>query len=815
MAIEFKARVLLELGAELISSDAVALYELIKNAIDAKSPDIKIFITVVIQHSDFQEILSKLVNMEANGRPFNVDWLYAEIERLIEPDAPQKAKDIFFSKLGSPSSFETACNCLKDAYFCANKIQISDAGHGMTLEALKKCYLTIGTPMRLLEKKSIQSARKNEITTQSTTQPTLGAKGIGRLAAMRLGHYVFVKTATNIEKADKTHWNLLKLDFRPIFDEPDLDASALNYEPSRGKPKDDPEFKGTTLIIRDLQSDWTETKLQALVKSELAKLADPFHSSFVNNFFKIKLQDKDVLLPFFEKLKLKYADAVCEAKFGTIKSSETLEPLKGIELAVEVNYQRYGEKRVKHLTGDHLASCVRNPVGRKRRSKASDLLPDADSIVSALQRLGPFEMKFWWFNRGKIRKEDNELWTSTLEPFVRNWSGGLLVYRDGFRVYPYGAASDDWLDLDRNALAASQYKVNRAQIIGYLRISDEGNPSLHDQTNREGFRDCEEKEALRRLLRHIFISECRTFLEDVDKKKKAETTDTIDEIEMRLGDSQRVAVDTLRQLKSRVPEEEQAVSEILYQLGEIHDAWERAKVTIKKHDAELEQYIHLAGIGLQVEFIAHELARMTDNTLSMLSDKQAFNVEATRKALELQIKTLDKRIRVMDLLSIPGRQRRTSCNIVEIVKLLMDVHAAKLKRHGISFVLQGSSNIPLIAKVENGQILQIFDNLFTNSFYWLRNRLDRSAPPQIIVAIDSANRTVTFSDNGPGVPNCIAEDIFTAFFTTKPSGDGRGLGLFISQKLAAYNDATLLLGTEGADEIHHSFVLSFKNTPEK
>jgi hypothetical protein len=37
MAIEFKARVLLELGAELISSDAVAYYELIKNAIDARS----------------------------------------------------------------------------------------------------------------------------------------------------------------------------------------------------------------------------------------------------------------------------------------------------------------------------------------------------------------------------------------------------------------------------------------------------------------------------------------------------------------------------------------------------------------------------------------------------------------------------------------------------------------------------------------------------------------------------------------------------------------------------------------------------------
>jgi hypothetical protein len=80
-------------------------------------------------------------------------------------------------------------------------------------------------------------------------------------------------------------------------------------------------------------------------------------------------------------------------------------------------------------------------------------------------------------------RTDGDLWRSTLQAFVRAWSGGLLVYRDGFRVYPYGAASDDWLDLDRKALAASAYKLNRAQIIGYLRLSSTQNPRLQDQTN--------------------------------------------------------------------------------------------------------------------------------------------------------------------------------------------------------------------------------------------------------------------------------------------------------------------------------------------
>ena len=59
MAILFKARVLLELGAELISSDSVALYELIKNGIDAGSKKIFIEISVVLQPSSYRSILKR------------------------------------------------------------------------------------------------------------------------------------------------------------------------------------------------------------------------------------------------------------------------------------------------------------------------------------------------------------------------------------------------------------------------------------------------------------------------------------------------------------------------------------------------------------------------------------------------------------------------------------------------------------------------------------------------------------------------------------------------------------------------------------
>ena len=41
-----------------------------------------------------------------------------------------------------------------------------------------------------------------------------------------------------------------------------------------------------------------------------------------------------------------------------------------------------------------------------------------------------------------------------------------MVFRDGFRVHPYGGPEDDWLDLDKEAFRSGGYKLNRQQIIG-------------------------------------------------------------------------------------------------------------------------------------------------------------------------------------------------------------------------------------------------------------------------------------------------------------------------------------------------------------
>ena len=63
----------------------------------------------------------------------------------------------------------------------------------------------------------------------------------------------------------------------------------------------------------------------------------------------------------------------------------------------------------------------------------------------------------------------------------------IYLYRDKIRVYPYGDPDDDWLRIDayRGTIAAGWFLSND-QVVGFVNITQKGNPKLRDKTNREG-----------------------------------------------------------------------------------------------------------------------------------------------------------------------------------------------------------------------------------------------------------------------------------------------------------------------------------------
>jgi len=796
MAFKFKARVLLELGAELISSDAVALYELIKNSIDAGSATVVISIRIAMQYSEYVQLRALLsyYSKEVKNKFVPVDFSSAVFDAL-DDQATEQTRQRFIDAFGTPNSVEDAIQALDRGYLAGSYILVRDSGKGMSREGLEESYLTVGTPTRLLEKNAVIADAITMNSRLNNPAPTkslpLGEKGIGRLSAMRLGHYVRVRTKSEGE----SHWNALNLDWRPIFLDPNLDASALNF-PVKTKECREEEIdqSGTSIYIRDLQADWSETRIRRIAETDLAKIADPFVNLLANRFMKVDYQGIEIRIPILDPEPLTFADAKCSAKFSYTDNGEP-------QLQLWASYKTFHKERTDRLVGEHLRACVREEPSKKKKKK---LLLDAEIVASALRHLGPWELEFHWFNRGRLMRKTPDLWNNSLRDFLGQWGGGFLVYRDGYRVYPYGERSDDWLDLDRKALAASAYKLNRAQMVGRLRISSIGNPSLLDQTNREGFRDSYDREALIRLLRYVILGFCRPFLESVERIDAPPLNELAEDVQRRISTSKDIAVASLKGMEVRLPEERGNIQKVMHHLEEVTEAWERAKLRIAGFEETIESFVHLAGVGLMLEFVAHELSRVTQDSL-----KAVASGKFSPKVVEAQLKTLDKRVRILDELSVPGRQIKRESNLQELIDMLTEFHSAKALRHGLTIQVNQKSRGKFLETLERGQFLQILDNLFSNSFYWLMNRYDQSIGGEIIINVDAAARTIYFSDNGPGIPSERREIIFDQFMTTKPPREGRGLGLYIARRLADENGARLYLDEADADGMHRTFVLNF------
>ena len=232
--------------------------------------------------------------------------------------------------------------------------------------------------------------------------------------------------------------------------------------------------------------------------------------------------------------------------------------------------------------------------------------------------------------------------------------------------------------------------------------------------------------------------------------------------------------------------------------------------------------LNLAGLGLMVEIIAHELNRATRHTLKTLADTDELtldeDVESVFETLESQLKTLQKRLRILDPMSTAGRQVKEKFDLVAWVKEILSSHEAQFWRHNIKCSVEvkpasrATKGFPV--KMVKGMIVQIMENLLSNSVYWLKQQkmIEKGFSPEIVVTIGTQEKEIQFTDNGPGVPTFRKEEIFQPFVTTKPPGEGKGLGLFISREIAKYHGASIYMSEEQA--VHNNrlntFILSLE-----
>jgi len=511
MPFRVTARTILQLGAELISSDAVAFYELIKNAFDAGSKRVTVR---VVERLPFDKLAALRGEIQAaeelpprtKAAQEAVHSVCNRITSLANRTAPDI--DEYLACVAAAKSLAS----LRDLVDDAGSIEFSDSGEGMSLSDLEDVYLTIGTSSRL-------KTRVSRAALPTNSRPVLGEKGIGRLSAMRLGMRLQVKTT----KEDESNWHLLDVNWREFAGDLDALVESVDVHPVEGPLKEDDAEQGTRIIITALNDGWSAEKLAQIAAAELSKLMDPF-SNRTQFPIAVYYNKTRLKIPAFDCLLFEHAHA-------TVTASLSLEANSKPVVRGQVNYLLERKQKTFVIESANLKS-----------------LANVESL-DVLRTLGPFTMEAYWYNRRILEEITGIGDREHVRELIRAWSGGLMLFRDGFRVHPYGGPNDDWLDLDRGALAAPGYKVNRAQLIGKVDITQADNPRLIDQTNREGLRDNKETAALRTILLHILVGQLRRFLDDVDKTNRKPVTFT--------------------ELEGRVEAEEQTLNRTIERLREI------------------------------------------------------------------------------------------------------------------------------------------------------------------------------------------------------------------------------------------------------
>jgi len=224
----------------------------------------------------------------------------------------------------------------------------------------------------------------------------------------------------------------------------------------------------------------------------------------------------------------------------------------------------------------------------------------------------------------------------------------------------------------------------------------------------------------------------------------------------------------------------------------------RAEAALAHSREALYQSEKISALGSLLAGVSHEL----NNPLSIvvaqavMMERQAKGSELAERAQKIR-KAADRCARIVQTFLAMARQKRPERAAVDLNAVAIAAHelaAYGLKTDGIVTLHELAPKLPLIA-ADSDQLHQVIINLIVNA---QQAMVEAGSPERVLTlrtALGADHRTVSFevADTGPGVPEDARRRIFEPFYTTKPQGQGTGVGLSFSQGLAEAHGGRLEL----------------------
>lgn len=697
-ALRPRARLLRTLGSDLISSDKVALIELVKNSYDADA-------SVV----------------------------------LIRFRGPLKAGE--------------------------GSIEVWDDGHGMDAATLQTSWLDIATDTKRRKPHSDSGRR------------VLGEKGIGRLAAARLGEEMLlttrkqnaaeVKLLIDWTDFDREDAYLDEIEVAWEVGEPDVfSAEGAAYAAFSELDGDGwHQERGTVLQIDRLSREWTRNDLLEL-RTALTRLIRP------------RPQGSGVGSATSESTEPDFQIVLELAEVG-----DSLEDLAGaIEPPADLRTPHY------RLSGsiDANGSATLHYEQQDPPETQDIGVMQLWDLESRPPQAGPFDFEISVWDRDKTalqrslqaaNPENTAPSASDLKGFrdTMDEVAGVSIYRDGFRVLPFGESGDDWLGLDLRRVQSPTLRLSNNQIIGHVFIGADTNESLKDQSNREGILAGAGYADLQYLVRAALNQlERRRYGARHPKKEQPERKGGLFE-RFDLGEISAALKQSYpgdKRLHGLIDEKNRDIQEGVTQVQNV-----------------LSRYSRLATLGALIDRVLHDgrtvvtrlknIARFGTRDLNKTSlndsEKVGIALGSMTDTAE-QAELLSSLFKQIEPFGGRKRGRPKQVSVSEVIDRAISILQQEADDRSVQLVGDGAD---ITVKLDEAELLTVLVNLIQNAIYWTATQ-PQGIERKVVTGArtnEDGSLTLVVSDSGPGVPSESRDHIFDPYFSSKPDGVGLGLSI--------------------------------------
>lgn len=382
--------------------------------------------------------------------------------------------------------------------FLNDTIEIEDNGKGMTKDDIINKWLFVAYS----EKKE---ENRKESYRDKIRPHTAGAKGIGRFSCDRLGSKLELYTKTKNDK----YVNKLFIDWKKFEhnDSKTIDSFKVEYS-----SKDILLFngiQGTKLVISNLFDDWNRRNLLKL-KSFLRKLINP--TITYNDEFQIEL-----IVPSEENKDNSFGSGELHKKINGIIKNDIFEQLNIKTINIKVTITQNGQEihTVLYDRGHYVYIKKDYNKGFKTYN---------------YNKLHNINIELYYLN-----KQSKELFRRLMDIRVKDY-GSVFVYKNNFRILPYGEPLRDVFDIDRRKAQGYNRNLGTRDLIGRVSIYGENKEFIETSSRADGFVQNETTEQLNNFFRNEVLIPLEKYVvkyvdwADDDAEKAIVSKDVVDKV---------------------------------------------------------------------------------------------------------------------------------------------------------------------------------------------------------------------------------------------------------------------------------------------